>query len=119
MKSRRRLLLPPLLVACLTSAPSFAGDAPPQSQNAGGSAKDPFALDLESLLNMKVTTASKFSEKLSDAPGVMSVVTKDELRRFGGLTLGEILERVPGLAGSLANNCSGLRSTITLRNFPP
>ena len=58
---------------------------------------------LDSILDLKVTTASKFSEKLSDAPGVMSVVTRDELDRFGGLTLGEILERVPGLTGTTAS----------------
>ncbi len=33
----------------------------------------------------------------------MSVVTRDELQRFGGMTLREILERVPGLAGSTAS----------------
>jgi hypothetical protein len=30
----------------------------------------------------------------------MPVATKDELRRFGGVTLLEILERVAGLTGS-------------------
>ena len=35
----------------------------------------------------KVITASKSLQNLSDAPGVMSVVTKDELERFGGATL--------------------------------
>ena len=54
-------------------------------------------MDLESLLDIKASTASKFPEKMSAAPGVMSIVTKDELRRFGGLTLGEILDRVAGL----------------------
>src|ERR1051326_7195891 len=58
------------------------------------------SLDLASLLDMKVVTASKFSEKLSDAPGMVTVITQDELRRFGGLTLGEILPRVAGLSGS-------------------
>ncbi len=51
-------------------------------------------------MNLEVITASKFVEKLSDAPGVISVVTKDELERFGGTTLKDILERVPGLVGS-------------------
>lgn len=60
------------------------------------------SLDLASLLDVKVTTASKFSETLADAPGVMSVVSRDELRRFGGLTVREILERVPGLTGTTA-----------------
>ena len=66
-------------------------------------AKDLYSMDLASLLNMKVTTASKFSENLADAPGVMEVVTKDELRRFGGMTLGEILDRVPGLSTTTAS----------------
>jgi outer membrane receptor for ferrienterochelin and colicins len=56
------------------------------------------ALDLQSLLNMKVVTASKFQQDLSDAPGIIRVVTRDEMQRFGGLTLREILERVAGLA---------------------
>ncbi len=56
------------------------------------------ALDLESLLNTKVITASKFSENLADAPGIISVISQDELRRFGGITLREVLERVPGLS---------------------
>lgn len=51
---------------------------------------------------MEVTTASKFSEKLSGAAGVMSVVTQDELRRFGAQTLAEALERVPGLTPTSA-----------------
>jgi len=56
------------------------------------------SLDLESLLNTEVITASKFSENLADAPGIISVISQDELRRFGGITLQEVLERVPGLA---------------------
>jgi outer membrane receptor for ferrienterochelin and colicins len=51
----------------------------------------------ESPLEIKVVTASKFAESISDAPGVMSVISRDELQRFGGVTLAEILDRVPGL----------------------
>jgi len=61
-----------------------------------------FSMDLDGLSNTNVTTASKFAEKLSDAPSVMSVVSRDELRRFGGTTLLDILERVAGLTGSSA-----------------
>ncbi|MFH1724742.1 MAG: TonB-dependent receptor [Elusimicrobiota bacterium] len=53
-----------------------------------------------SFLNSEVVTASKFAESLADAPGVVSVITKDELERFGGTTLKDILERVPSLIGS-------------------
>ncbi len=65
---------------------------------APGSAHELASLDLESLLNTKVITASKFSENLADAPGVITVISQDELRRFGGMTLQEVLERVPGLS---------------------
>ncbi len=60
-------------------------------------------MDLEQLLNVKVTTASKFSENLSDAPGVMHVITRDELQRYNALTLAEILNHVPGLALTTAS----------------
>ncbi len=69
---------------------------PDDSKNASA-ANDPFSMDLDSLANTKVTTASKFAEDLADAPGVMTVVSKDELKRFGGFTLAEILSRVAGL----------------------
>jgi outer membrane receptor protein involved in Fe transport len=71
---------------------------PPASGN--GTIADLLSMDLDSLANLEVTTASRFSDKLSDAPGIMSVVTSDELRRFSGLTLNEILQRVPELTGS-------------------
>ena len=70
-------------------------------------------MDLESLLNTKVTTASKFSEKLSDAAGVVSVVTHDELQRFGGTTLLEVLERVAGL--SVSSTFIGDSSLVAVR----
>lgn len=53
--------------------------------------------ELEDLLNTKIAVASKKAEKLSDAPAMISVITKDEIKRFGGTTLADILNRVPGL----------------------
>jgi len=70
-------------------------------------------LSLEDLLNMDVSTASKSDEKQSDAPGILSVLSKDELDRFGGTTLRDILERVPGLISSGANYTN--RTTIAPR----
>ena len=67
------------------------------SQQDPGNPSDVTSMDLEKLMDIEVTTASRFSDKLSEAPSIMSVVTSDELQRFGGLTLGEILDRVPGL----------------------
>lgn len=61
-------------------------------------AQDLLEMNLEDLLNISVTTASKSAEKQSDAPGVLSVLSNDELTRFGGTTLRDVLERMPGLA---------------------
>jgi outer membrane receptor for ferrienterochelin and colicin len=84
------------------AAVSFGQPPAPDGAKQDDEASKLFSMDLDALSNTKVTTASKFAEKLSDAPSDMSVVTKDELRRFGGVTLFEILERVAGLTGSSA-----------------
>ncbi len=73
---------------------------PAAAQKPNDKGVDPTEIALESLFTMEVTTASKFPEKLSEAPGVMSVVTQDELRRYGAMTLREALERVPGLVAT-------------------
>src|ERR1700726_4938553 len=83
-----------------------------QAPSSGGG-RDLGSLDLESLLSTKVITASKFSENLADAPGIISVISQDDLRRFGGTTLEEVLERVAGL--SLASAYFTDRSLIAAR----
>lgn len=57
-------------------------------------------MDFEELMNVTISVASKSEESISDAPGVISVLTSDELRRFGGTTLGDILKRVPSFLGT-------------------
>jgi outer membrane receptor protein involved in Fe transport len=70
-------------------------------------------MSLEDLLNMDVTTASKSAEKQSDAPGIISVLTHDDLERFGGITLKDILERVPGMISSTVSYTN--RTTMVVR----
>ncbi|MBN1604917.1 MAG: TonB-dependent receptor [Chitinispirillaceae bacterium] len=57
-------------------------------------------MSLEDLVNVKISIASKTEENISDAPGVVSVITQDQLKRFGGTTLGDVLKRVPGFLGT-------------------
>ena len=98
-----------ILVPALAFAISFiqiaqmAHGQEPGAGKAAASQADILSMDLEALLNVKVTTASKFSEDISDAPGVMHVITRDELKRFHALTLSEILNHVPGLALTTAS----------------
>jgi outer membrane receptor protein involved in Fe transport len=51
-------------------------------------------LSLEELLNVEIVTASKTSEKLQDAPAVVSVITERDIANYGALSLYELLDRV-------------------------
>jgi len=44
---------------------------------------------------LKVVTASKKEETVNEAPGIMTIVTADEIRRYGARNLEDILERLP------------------------
>lgn len=43
-----------------------------------------------------VFTASKFEQKVTDAPARVSIVTSDEIRRYGYRDLSEIMQSLPG-----------------------
>jgi len=102
MKTTQRRALVVVIAVMVVCATSGSATAQTRCAPQPVTPVDLRALDLESLLNVKVITASKFSESQSDAPGIISVVSQDELRRFGGATLREVLERVPGLVSSTA-----------------
>ncbi len=70
-------------------------------------------LSLADLFDIKVNIASKTEESISDAPGVISVITRDELQRFGGTTLADILKRVPSFLAS--TNYMSDRSMVAAR----
>ena len=53
-------------------------------------------LSLESLLTLSVTTATKTGAPLSEAPSIVSVITRSEIRNSGANTLFQLLETVPG-----------------------
>jgi outer membrane receptor for ferrienterochelin and colicins len=71
-----------------------------------------YDLSLEELMNIKVDIASKYSEPIDDAPGVVSVVTAKEIEDFGATSLRDILERVTGVVGLTG---FGNRNVINLR----
>lgn len=72
-----------------------------------------FAQDIETLWDIEVTTASKQEEKISDAPGIISVVTREEIEGFGGTSLWDVLNRVTSMymihAGTYMWNIGSIR----------
>lgn len=85
----RRLHATTLAGSCLLAAlPSLAGEPAPSRLP---------DLALEELLEVRVSTASKYSQPVGEAPSSVTVITASEIRGFGWRTLAEILGGVRGL----------------------
>lgn len=57
------------------------------------------SLSLEHLMNIDVATvnaASKFDQKTTEAPSYVTVITAEEIEKYGYRTLADVLESVPG-----------------------
>lgn len=68
-----------------------------------GQETDITKLSLEELLNVEISTASKQVENVTDAPGIITVITRQEINGFAAKNLGEILNRIPGAIFLSAN----------------
>lgn len=53
-------------------------------------------LDLVKLLNVEVSTATKTAESLEEAPAVITVVTREDIQRWGHQSIAEVLSHVVG-----------------------
>ena len=62
--------------------------------------QDLFAMSLEDVLDIDVSTASKLKVKGKKSPGNLIVITQEQIRRYGYRTVGDALERVPGFINS-------------------
>ena len=60
-------------------------------------------LSLEELMNETVTSVSKREQKRTDAATAITVLTNDELRRSGAVSIPDALRLVPGLAVASVN----------------
>ncbi len=61
-------------------------------------------MDPGDLINVKVYSASKFEQKSTEAPASTTVITSEDIKRYGYRTLGDILESVPGFYVSYDRN---------------
>ncbi len=113
----RKRLFNSLLAAFFLFIPSIVqgGDAPsvPQDSVSIGDTEELVELSLDDLMNITVTTTSKTEEKLSEAAGVISVLTRDDIERFGARTLLDLLMRMPSI--NLSTTYVGDRSCVSIR----
>ena len=88
-----RLFLPLFLLAASARADSGSPDISNLAD-----------LDLTNLLNIPVFSASKFEQKSAEAPASTTVITAEEIKRYGYRTLGDVLKSVPGFYVSYDRN---------------
>jgi outer membrane receptor for ferrienterochelin and colicins len=60
-------------------------------------AADLTKLSIEELMNVTIESVSKFEQKISEAPASVTIVTSDDIKKFGYRTLADILRSVGGL----------------------
>ncbi|MFA7403068.1 MAG: TonB-dependent receptor [Pelobacteraceae bacterium] len=76
-----------------------------------GQADDPVIdstqLSLEELMDMRIATvvsASRHEQRVTEAPASVTVITSDEIRKYGYRTLADIMRSIPGLYVSYDRN---------------
>ena len=87
----RRLTL--IFCAAVLSALPCLPDDPKPSGQAG---QDLNSLTLEQLMQVKVVGAALHPQTLEDAPASVTVITAEDIRKYGYRTLGEALAAVRG-----------------------
>jgi iron complex outermembrane receptor protein len=93
--------------AILMLALSFAPGPAPAQTNSSQKSADLSELPLEALMNLevpKVYAASKIEQKTTQAPASVTVVTSDDIKKFGYRTLAELLQSVQGFYVSYDRN---------------
>ena len=82
-----------MLMLCVVSATASAQDSA-QSQ----------LQDLDGLLNTPVSTGAKYAQDIRQVSGSVSIVTAEDIRRFGYRTLEDVLQSMAGIYTSYDRN---------------
>lgn len=68
----------------------------PQLGTAQEGGQDIQDISLDSLLDVKVSTAAKYEQKISEAPASVSIITSEDIERYGYRTLEDVFFSVRG-----------------------
>jgi outer membrane receptor for ferrienterochelin and colicin len=71
-----------------------------------------FEMSLEELMNINVTVASRKGVSQREAPGILTIITADEIKKSGARDMFDILRTVPGI--NLNSDVQGMKG-ITIR----
>ncbi|MBK8816924.1 MAG: TonB-dependent receptor [Methylococcaceae bacterium] len=85
-----------------------------QTESAEVNNKDVTELDMAELLKVKVTSVSKKTQALSDAPSAIFVISNEDIKRTGVTSVPEALRMAPGIDVARIN---ANRWAITARGF--
>jgi iron complex outermembrane receptor protein len=69
--------------------PAFSQDAP----------VDLTKLSIEELMNITIESVSKFEQKVSEAPSSVTIVTGDDIKKYGYRNLADVLAKGGGSTG--------------------
>jgi iron complex outermembrane receptor protein len=66
--------------------------------------RDPQTLAIDSLLDVKVSTASKYAQRIGEVASSVTIVTSEDIERYGYRTLDDVLATIPGFYTSNDRN---------------
>ncbi|MCC6486485.1 MAG: TonB-dependent receptor, partial [Candidatus Hydrogenedentes bacterium] len=95
-------------------APSGTGEENVSASGEINPPEDLTEMGLQDLMNLRVTSVSKKSEQLGDAPAAIYVLTQEDIRRSGATTIPDLLRTVPGLSVARVDSSSW---SVTARGF--
>jgi outer membrane cobalamin receptor len=109
---KKLLIISVLSVFTLTIPSLTIGE---DNQNSEMDVEELIELSLEDLTKVKVVSASKKSQVITEAPSTVRVITTREIRERGYQTLEEALSDLPGVQ---FRNMLGLNSYVFIRGVP-
>src|SRR5690349_5066199 len=81
------LLLPALVLSAVPAAAQEPEQEPPRLRQ----------LELEQLMDIKVSTVSRSASTVGASAAAVYVITQEDIRRSGATTIAELFRRVPGM----------------------